>query len=428
LPGKLIASLGGQVGLMAVDILITMILARALGPTGKGLFTLCLTVASTIVVVAHGSLAIGGTYYGGRNPESRPAIVGNGIAVAFLWGGVLTAICGILLEMNWLQGLVVLDVRLWWMAVFAIIPLLLIEYAGGMVMAFDAVRSFSMTMLTREITLLFGLLILVKFQAASPYTAVSVWVLATLFAALLMLMHALRRLDEPARVEPSLIGKIGKISLQAHAANLFGTLKLRFDPLMLAWFLAPADVGYYSIATAMVIGLWYLPVAIAQVLLPLVSGKGDEEGNRMTPVIVRVGFACVIFASICLAILGKLLIIWLPGANYLPALPALLILIPGAAIFSLAKMLSGDLMGRGKPMYGMIISMAAFFANIIAGILLIPRFGIIGAAAASSVTHAFAGMMFLYYFLQESGLSASEVLIPRWGDLQLIFRRDSHPR
>jgi len=428
LPGKLAAALTGQIGLMVIGILTTMILARVLGPTGKGLFTLCLTAASSIVIIAHGSLAAGSAYYGGRHPETRPGLVGNGLAMSFLWGGALTAVCGLLLQGNWIQRFAALDPRLWWMAVFAIIPLLLIEYAGGMVIGFDAIRSFSLTLLTRELLLLVGLLILIKLQAASAYTSVAVWVVATVLGSIMMLSHALRRLEAPPRIEPEVFKKISLISIQGHAANLFGTLKLRFDPLMLAWFLAPADVGYYSIATAMVAGLWYLPSAISQVLLPLVSGRGDVEGNRLTPVIVRIGFAGVVLGAIGLALLGKILIIWLPGANYLPALPALLVLIPGAVIYSLAKMLSGDLMGRGKPMYGMIISTAAFFANIVAGVLLIPRFGIIGAAAASSVTHAFTGLMFLYYFLHESGMPASQVLIPQWGDLQLILRKESLPR
>ncbi len=423
LPVKLIAAFTSQLGMLVGGVLITVLIARSLGPSGKGIFTLTMSVATTITTLVHFSISAGNAHYCGRQPEMRSAMVGNSIALALIWGGLVTGACALFLRGEWVRHLAGLDQRLWWMALVAVIPLLLLEFSNGLVIGMDRIRRFSLITLGQEIALLIGLAVLVLRGAMSPHTAVALCVTMTLLGGLFMLFHAISQLESAPYVDSAAFIKVVGMSIPSHVAYLFATLRLRADPVLIAMFLQSADVGYYSIATAMVAALRYLPNAIYIVLLPLVSGRGDEAGNEFTPVIVRLVFGLVVLAAFFLGLTGKWLISTFVGERYLPALPALLLLLPGATIYSLAIMLSGDLMGRGRPQYGLIVSTVAFFANILAYILLIPRFGIAGAAAASSVTSAFAGLMFLHYFLQESGASLSDVLLPRMSDIRLILNR-----
>lgn len=423
LPVKLAAALTGQFGQMFTGVVATTILARTLGPAGKGLFTLALTVVVSGVAIIHLSVSAANSHFAGRYPETRRALVGNSIALAFLWGGLVTAACGLFLGGARSKSYPDLDQRLWGMALAAILPLLVYEFSCGLVMGLNAIRRFSLTILGRDLLFVVGLVVLVGLRSATPHTTFAVWVLVAVVGAAIMLRHSLVVLAAAPEMDIWLMGRTVKFGLQTHGANLFSTLKLKVDPILLALFLTPADVGYYSIATAMVAGLWYLPAGVAQVLVPHVSGQGDAAGNVLTPLLARLGFGSVVAAAVVLAVMGRRLIIWLPGPDYLPALPALILLLPGAALYSLAKMLSGDLMGRGRPQYAVFVSSVAFIANLIAAFFLIPRFGIIGAAAASTVTHAFTGLMFLHYFLQESGARARDVLIPQAGDFRLLRDR-----
>lgn len=423
LTSKLVAAFSSQVGLFIGDVLITILVARTLGPAGKGLFSLTATVAATVTILTHLSLSTGATHLAGRFPHLRPALAGNSLALAIGWGGIVTAIFALCLTGSWPQHLAALDARLWGMALAAVIPLLLLEYGNGLVLGMDQIKLFSYTNLARETLLLLALAGLAFAGVMSAYTTAAVWVTSALVAGIFLFISTIRRLDSPPFVSIPTLKSTLRLSLQTHTANLFGSLKLRADPIMLGLFMQATDVGYYSIATAMVMSLWYLPAAVAQVLLPLVSGRGDIEGNRLTPLITRVSFGAVAVLAVIMALTSKWVIVLLIGEKFLPAVQPLLILLPGTTIFSLAKILSSDLMGRGLPKYGMMISMIAFLVNILAGILLIPKFGMAGAAAATSVTHAFSGLMFLHYFLVESGASASEVLIPRREDFDLLLRR-----
>jgi O-antigen/teichoic acid export membrane protein len=420
---KLMAALAGQFGLMLLGIITTILVARVLGPSGKGLFTLALTVASTLVIVTHASIATANAHFTGKFPHDRAALVGNSIFLAIVWGGILTLGCALFLGDLRVSYYPTIDDRLWGMILVALIPLLMLEYMSGLVLGFNAIRRLSMTLLCKELFLLFGIAVLIWISAATPYSAVAVWTLAICAAAAMMLIHALVELGEAPRIDYTVFKRMLSFSLQSHSANLFSTLKLRFDPILLALFLTPADVGYYSIATAVVAGLWYLPAAVGQVVLPYVSGKGDTASKQLTPLVTRISFTIVILIAILLAIFGRWIIVLLPGEAFLPAYIPLVMLLPGAVVYSLAKVLANDLLGRGMPQYGVIISISAFVANVVAAWFLIPQFGMAGAAAATSVTHAFTGLMFLHFFLQESGLQAREVLIPKREDLKIILRR-----
>ena len=85
-------------------------------------------------------------------------------------------------------------------------------------------------------------------------------------------------------------------------------------------------------------------------------------------------------------------------------------------MLGLARVLAGDLIGRGLPRYSMVIAITAFVINVAVNLIFIPKFGILGAAATASITHIFAGMLYIYFFTRVSGVRVRELLIMRKED------------
>ncbi|MDP8228473.1 MAG: oligosaccharide flippase family protein [Candidatus Electryoneaceae bacterium] len=419
---KLVAAFTGQFGTFLLALGTQIVIARTLGPTGKGMFSLTLLVANIIVAFAHGSLSNANSHFIGRHPESRSALVGNSFFLAFVWGAIVT-----LAAMKWGDDLCNrfvpdIDRHLFGMAMIAIIPLLLFEFSNGLVMGLNLMRRFSATLILREGLVLGGVGSLAYFDIISVDTAVAVWVSASIIAAVVQGGSAWMRVGWGITVSPKLLKDMAVFSFQSHAANLSTFLRLRFDMFLVAYFLSMTEVGYYSVAVGMIAVLWYIPTAIAQVLIPHISERDDKAGDHLTPLLARLGFSVALVGGTVLGGAGWWLIRFVFGEAFSPAYIPLLLLVPGGVIYSLGKVLAGDLLGRGLPQYAMIISILSLIINISANLFLIPLMGIAGAALSASLTQAFSGLMFLYFFLKHSASPIGDMFLLKKEDFTRLYQ------
>jgi O-antigen/teichoic acid export membrane protein len=210
----------------------------------------------------------------------------------------------------------------------------------------------------------------------------------------------------------------GRIYL-ANAASFFS---YRLDMFMIAWLLNPevsaVAVGFYSIAVAMAEKLFMIPGAFATVLFPKISSSNNKEADNFTPRVVRHTILIVFIFSLILAFLAKLLITILFGSAFLPSVAPLIILLPGIIAFSIGGVMAADLSGRGKPQFAVYSSIACIAVNFPLNLLLIPVWGINGAAFASTVAYSIDTSIIIWAFLKISKRSLKEVLIIQKQDFQ----------
>src|SRR4029079_14834541 len=80
--------------------------------------------------------------------------------------------------------------------------------------------------------------------------------------------------------------------------------------------------------------------------------------------------------------------------------------------------LSRYIVGRGRPGTGTLILVTGLTVNIVANLILVPRFGINGAAASSSISYGLTAIVTLVVFQRLSGRSIVETLVSRPSDLR----------
>jgi len=87
---------------------------------------------------------------------------------------------------------------------------------------------------------------------------------------------------------------------------------------------------------------------------------------------------------------------------------------------ALARILSGDLKGRGRADYVSVANLLAVTLTVIACLILIPPFGIEGAAVASVVTYVglAAALLVAYHRATRARLRS---LVPRLADVSLVW-------
>jgi O-antigen/teichoic acid export membrane protein len=208
---------------------------------------------------------------------------------------------------------------------------------------------------------------------------------------------------------------------KAHFSNILSFINYRADMFIISMFLTPAAVGLYGVAVSIAEKLWIVSQAISSVLYPVISSSNnDENKNRLTSVISRIVLFVSIIGGIVFYFLSNLIFNLLFGAEFSESSTILKMLLPGIILFSVDRILSNDLAGRGKPELNMYTSIFTVVSNIILNIVLIPKMGIAGAAYSTSITYSLSSIIKMILFKRSTGVSYSKLLFIQKEDISAI--------
>ncbi len=208
------------------------------------------------------------------------------------------------------------------------------------------------------------------------------------------------------------------LGLRGHVGNVVQTFNYRLDAFLLQGFLGQAAVGLYQTGVLLAELVWYLPNAVGAALLPHVAATADRQS---TPRIVR--------HTLMLMLVGALLLLALawPGFTllrpaYQATLPPLTILLAGVVALGIHKVLASDLSGRGLPQYPSLTSVVALVVTIVGDFMLIPRFGMVGAAVASALAYTVQTVALLLIYRRIARVGWRELFVPQRDDWRLYSR------
>ena len=148
-------------------------------------------------------------------------------------------------------------------------------------------------------------------------------------------------------------------------------------------------------------GLKLIPDAVQKVTTPSIAsyyGKRDYQKiiNLVKSSMLKV-FLITLILSFLLLGFGRFLIEILFSEGFLPAYYPLIILLLGCSIHAPVLSIAGTLPSIGKVALMSKLSFICAGMNTLLNILLIPEYGIIGAAIATSVSLIFTSLVKLYF-------------------------------
>jgi O-antigen/teichoic acid export membrane protein len=225
------------------------------------------------------------------------------------------------------------------------------------------------------------------------------------------------------RTAPELVGAMA-YAAPAYLANLIQYLNYRVDVFFVSGISGVAAVGNYQLAVMIAESLRVLPTATQAVIWPTIASRQkDERANANLAVrSARAVFFVTLMASAVVAIVGMLTIPVFFGQAYAPSVNALLALLPGLAMFAVTTVLAGYIAGTGRPELNLRASAAGLVATIVLDCVLIPRYGILGAAVASSISYTITTAWTLLLVARLANVPVRELLLPARDDF-LLYRR-----
>jgi len=421
--GATITFISGVLNLL-LGIGASVILARILGPEGRGIYALATLLPS--LIVTFGNLGIGPAtvYYVARGEFRRQEILGNNILLSLGIGG-LGVLAGLFVVLFFHEAVFPGVSSGYLLLALALVPVeFFFSYVSYMLLGAQRIKEFNYVQIAQS-GLFLGAIALALLGLKAGVTGA---IIAGLFTRVIVGATVFRlalRIAGGIDLKPntSYIKRATSYGVQAHLSNILGFLNHRADMFLVNWFLGPSAVGLYSVGVGLVEKLWMVSFAASTVLFPWVAAETEEQKRKeFTPLVARTVLWMTALASLILAFLSKWIVLLLYSEAFLPAVGALRALLIGITTLSAGRVLSNDIAGRGFPGLNIYTGLAAVTTNVVLNLLWIPRYGIVGAAWASTVSYTVSFLGALFFYCQLSGNQWTKVVLPQSGDWALYFR------
>jgi O-antigen/teichoic acid export membrane protein len=400
-------------------ITVSIILARTLGPANKGIYALIFLILGIMLKLGSLGIEAANTYFVGSKKYEIKNIVSNSLIIAFFMGVILFlfffGIYQLTIFQNFLASNQINPLHLW--LVVAVTPFsLFFAFLISIFLGREEIFKYNIINITSHILQVVLIIIFLLVLKKGIFGAIISQILVIIISTILTVFLITKITKIQILLNKSLLKEQTKYGLRAYFGNLTQFLNYRLDMFLVAVFLVPAEVGFYSIAVGIAEKLWMLPNAIATVLFPRVSSIKKAEADNITVQVARHVFLIMFILSIIIASLAKPVIKILYGLAFLPSVIPFLILLPGVVALGVAKTLTSNLAGRGKPQFGTYASFISLAVNIPLNLLLIPKWGISGAAFASSIAYIIATLVVI--------ISFTKISKKPWQDILFVKRSD----
>jgi O-antigen/teichoic acid export membrane protein len=189
----------------------------------------------------------------------------------------------------------------------------------------------------------------------------------------------------------------------------------RVDMLFLGAFRAAQEAGWYGSVYRLMDGVLMLPSIITGSLGPTLSANFAEGRLEVVNRLYRRGVKYLLITGLFLAavfgILAEPIVRLLFGEDFLPAAGALRILSPAVVFVFLRRHATEVLDNMDLRKATVWIYTGALVANLLLNLVLVPRYGYLGAAVATSVAEGYliAAMMWALLRAGQSPLALSEL-------------------
>jgi len=387
-------TLGRQLLAAFAQFLLVVLIARELGPEGNGFYAMAILIPTMLANLLNFGVGPATVYYVSRGDFNvHQAMAGNlRLALIIATAGVACAlpvlvIWGAELFPGVPQGLLYLGL--------ASFPLtLLLAYLNTILQGLEDFKAFNLTVLLPPYVNLVGVVIALYGLTLGVEGAMVAYITGQLVGLLIVFSLLSRSKVTLEQVNQSIslsayARKTLSYGWKAHLSNIMAFVNYRADIFLVNFFLTPAATGIYVIAVQIAEKLWMLSQAASTVLLPRLSAMHQNPEARMA--LTNKGFLVVSsitgLASIGVAIALYWLISPVFGEEYVEALPAFLWLLPGIIAGAGSRIYANCIAAAGKPEWNMYSSIGVVTINVIGNILLVPKYGIVGAAWATSLAY-----------------------------------------
>lgn len=378
---RIAAAGGARTYALAATLAILVVTARALGPEGRGEFAAAITWATLFSTLGYLSLGQVALHRAGTAEDDR-------------WLGPvlasLVAVTGVVSVLAWAVAAITYAVtdgelygalpRVVLAAGVAAVPLLVWEqYGSSLLMALDRLSAYNRAQVAGRTVGLVAAVLLLALGWGVPGALLGVLLgQAVVAAAGGRMLH--RMAGDMFRWDVATTRQLITGGLKLHLNAVGAFLVAHATVLLVQYYRGAVETGYFQTSLQLLSVALLLPQAATMVLYTAVARDGADGA---WPVTRRVLFAltgCMTVAAVVGVLLAPSVVPLVLGESFRPAVPVFQILCATLVGQAMSAVMAPQWIGRGLFWQVSLFTVMTGAAALTAGLLLVPRYGMQGAA------------------------------------------------
>jgi O-antigen/teichoic acid export membrane protein len=268
-----------------------------------------------------------------------------------------------------------------------------------LLLGLEKVKSYNFISLVQIVVLFLILLLMLfgvrLFDVMAYYWAVFISNSLVMVVGLFVLYPSFKKV--PLTNMKGLLLEILRFGTYVQFANIFQTMNYRLSLKFMDFFAGRGAVGILSLGMQLAEGVWLISRSIATVQYSRLSNEMNYDYSvRLTMTLAKITWVITAFAMLLMLAIPKFVFVAIFTARFGDVKLVIASLALGIVTLSVSMIFSGFFSAINKPYHNTISSAAGLIFTIGLGLLLIPKYGIMGAGISASISYS---CITLYQFI-----------------------------
>ncbi len=398
---------------LGVNLVTGVVIARALGSTGRGELAAVIAAMSVIAWLFAMGARQAITYHQARRPEDASRLIATWLVLVVPCAAVGIGVGEVLLpRLMAAQSDATLDAARVYMLM--VLGYLLGEVAYAVLLGDHDFLFVNALRLGQPAVIAVAYLALWRLGILTVNAALLTMVVAaglgiTVATARVLRRHGLGRPDRTL-ARPTLW-----YGLKAHGSSTAGIVNTRLDLMIIPAFLSASSVGLYAVATS----VSWIVVTVAGALGDLVLPAAARRGDRAVDTVVRSLQATILLGALAAGVLaavaglGTRLVY---GQEFADAALPLRILLPGCVLLAASGVLRAGLSALNRPFTAGLTQLVGMGVTVVGLLVFLRSGGIVAAALVTTASYAVTFLSALVIYRVVAGV-AWRRFVPSAADL-----------
>ncbi|MFH1402911.1 MAG: oligosaccharide flippase family protein [Candidatus Altiarchaeota archaeon] len=372
-----------------------IVVARTLGPSGQGI--VATLVAMITIAIQFGNLGLYASnirFVGADRSLYRQA-AGNSLAIGSVLGLLMAAM---LVGVYLISPSLFPDITLLLIAFYAAsLPFsLLTMLFQGMLLAVEDIVKYNLLIFARAVVLVGGVVVILMFLGGGVLELILFLVaVEVLFAATYGGVVYLKE-KFSFTIDAEFLKKMVGYGFKVYLATQLTYLVLKFDIIMVNYYLGSYQAGIYSVSSKMADMVKLIPETVALIFFPRATALKDKAKPFANKVLLVIG-VFMLFMCLFLYFTAQPILLALFGQEYAGSVEPFIWLIPGIFFISIEVLLMNYFASKQMPLYVVFTPLVGLSVNVGLNMMWLPKYGIVAAAWTSTISYT---VMFLMLALK----------------------------
>ena len=160
---------------------------------------------------------------------------------------------------------------------------------------------------------------------------------------------------------------------------------------------------------------------IGSVIMPYLSEDDEVQRRNFFTIYSRVSFLSILVMVAIFALFGDFLIPFIYGAEFEGSVAPFYVLLIGMIFTSMSQLFGTMLFSKGRNDVTLLANSVGLVITVVLDILLIPKYGIVGAAIATTFSYFFLFAVLLFNLLTKEKFRLSQLFVAKKTDFFKLY-------